>query len=100
MAIVHESDHHQHEAGDEDAPDAVGEFSEECAVVKEGLADSNTARIADRSSATSAWTKRYRGSTPWGSWTDYAGYQAGIEGVMVGLHRISGLVAERGSGSG
>ncbi|MGW7685504.1 hypothetical protein ACWGID_32480 [Kribbella sp. NPDC054772] len=47
MVVVHETDHHQHEAGDEDAPDAVGRFSEECVAVREGLSDSNAARLTD-----------------------------------------------------
>jgi hypothetical protein len=90
MVVVHETDHHQHEAGDEHAPDAVRFASMECEVLTEGLADSNRDQIVDRVIEDVGMDKAIPRINDIRAVTDYAGYQAGVEGVLNGLHTISG----------
>ncbi|WP_202873535.1 hypothetical protein [Kribbella speibonae] len=90
MLVVHETDHHQHEVGEEDAPDAVRFDSMEAEVVTEGLADSNRDRIVDQIITDIAMDKAIPRIHDVQAVMPYAGYQAGVEGVLNGLHTISG----------
>jgi hypothetical protein len=94
LLLVHEIDHQQHEEGDETAPDAVRHASKAGEALTEGLADSNRDRIADpvmHDIGIDAAVPRIHDLTvP----TLYGGYQAGVEGVLHGLHTISGRPAD------
>lgn len=90
MVVVHEIDHHQHEVGDEDAPDAVRFDSMENEVLTEGLADSNRDQFADKVIQDIGMDKAVPEVLEVHAVMPYAGYQAGVEGVLQGLHTISG----------
>jgi hypothetical protein len=90
MTVVHETDHHQHEVGDENAPDAVHYHSMEAEALTEGLADSNRDRIADLVIQDIGMDKEVPRILDVHAVMPYAGYQAGVEGVLHGLHTISG----------
>lgn len=90
LTVMHETDHHQHEVGDEDAPDAVRFLSAEATVLTEGLADSNKDRIADLVIKDVGMDKEVPRILEVHAVMPYAGYQAGVEGVLHGLHKISG----------
>jgi hypothetical protein len=90
IVVVHETDHHQHEAGDQIEPDAVRFASPEFVVMTEGLAEINRDRVVDRViediGADNIVPRIHKVQTP----TGYVGYQAGVEGVLQGLHTLSG----------
>ncbi|WP_432882240.1 hypothetical protein ACQPYH_39005 [Kribbella sp. CA-245084] len=90
MTVIHETDHHQHPAGDEHAPDAVRFYSPEAEAVIEGLADSNRDRIADPIIQDIGMDKAVPRILEVHAVMPYAGYQAGVEGVLHGLHTLSG----------
>ena len=94
MLVVHETDHHQHEVGDEHAPDAVRFASMESEVLTEGLADSNRDRIVDQVITDIGMDKAIPRIHEVRAVMPYAGYQAGVEGVLQGLHTISGRSRE------
>ncbi|WP_344233061.1 hypothetical protein [Kribbella hippodromi] len=90
LVVVHETDHHQHQGGDQNAPDAVRFDSMECDPVTEGLADSNAHRLLDPVIDDIGMADAFPRIHEVDVVSSYTGYQAGVEGVLDGLQRISG----------
>jgi hypothetical protein len=94
MLVVHETDHHQNSVGDETAPDAVAYTSAEGVAVTEGLADINRDRIVDQVIDDIGMDQAVPRIHDLTATTPYAGYQTGVQGVLDGLHEISGRSPE------
>jgi hypothetical protein len=90
MVVVHETDHHQCDEGDDKAPDAVRHAAPENAVLTEGLAEVNSSRVIQaviRDSGMEAEVPRIQDVLmP----SLYPGYHAGVEQALSGLSTISG----------
>ncbi|MGZ0150965.1 hypothetical protein ACXJJ3_28190 [Kribbella sp. WER1] len=94
LVVVHETDHHQHEPGDENAPDAVRYSSAAGQALTEGLADSNRDRIVDLVIQDIGMDKAVPRIHDMTATLGYAGYQTAVEGVLDGLHTVSGRPRE------
>jgi hypothetical protein len=94
MLVVHETDHHQHSVGDEHAPDAVAYTSPEGVAVTEGLADINRDGIINQVIQDIGMDKAVPRVNEVTVTTFYNGYKTGVQGVLDGLHKISGRSPE------
>ncbi|GAA2795750.1 hypothetical protein GCM10010522_11590 [Kribbella solani] len=92
--VVRETDRQQHQTGDQNAPDAISVDSMEFEPLVEGLAEVNRERIFEAVIADIGLDKVIPQIHQYHAATHRAGYQAGVEGVLEGLHRISGLPLE------
>jgi hypothetical protein len=89
--IVHETDHHQAELGDDSAPDAIQELSPEDEALSEGLAEVKATSLTGLIMQDIQMDQAIPGSIGAFSGSLYPGFQAGVDGVLTGLHRITGL---------
>ncbi|MDX2968363.1 hypothetical protein PWY87_03530 [Kribbella solani] len=89
LTVVHETDHHQHRNGDQNAPDAISFGSMEFEPLIEGLAEVNRKRILDDIIDDIGLDKLVPQIHQVRALSHYAGYEAGVEHVLDGLHRIS-----------
>ncbi|MFF0265015.1 hypothetical protein [Kribbella sp. NPDC004536] len=90
LLLIHEIDHHLHEEGDENAPDAVPYRSREGEALTEGLADSNRDRYARTILSDIGMDEAVPRIHDTTVVTPYGGYQLGVEGVLDGLRTLSG----------
>jgi hypothetical protein len=91
MIVVHETDHHQHEFGYAFEPDAIQLASPEYTVATEGLAANNRDRVVDPVIQDIGMDNVVPRILEAPMISAYAGYQAGVEGVLHGLHTLSGM---------
>lgn len=91
VIVVHETEHHLCELGDAAAPDAIPYPSPEEVALAEGLADTRAFRSADAIIQDIGMDLAVPGVRHAQVAVTYPGYNAGVNGVVHGLHTISGL---------
>jgi hypothetical protein len=91
IIVAHEAEHHMAELGDEAAPDAIPFPSPEEVALAEGLADTRAFRNADALIQDIGMDHAVPGVLDVQVAATYPGYNAGVNGVIHGLHKLTGL---------
>lgn len=92
--VVHEIDHQQAELGDDAAPDAVRQLGPEDMALSEGFAEVKAARLTGLVMQDIGMDKAIPGSVSAFHGSVYPGYRAGVDRVLTGLQKVTGLSPE------